>query len=177
MRASPCARLEVYKVIVRCFARPTMVPLGALMSREKSVQQPAKEGTPKDAGPIDRLVGRRIAMRRRELGKSQAALADQLGISFQQLQKYEGGENRITVARLAHIAAELDVDVTYFLVGAVSIASLSTQEGLERWSAIEFDVHDLLSAFLRIEEDDVRLMIVNLTRAAADGKAPDRALD
>ena len=147
------------------------------MGDQKNVRQPARGVTSKDAGPIDRLVGKRIAMRRREVGKSQSALADQVGISFQQLQKYEAGENRITVSRLVHIAAELNVEVTYFLVGAASLASPSIRQGLETWAADEFDVHDLLAAFLSIEEEDVRLMIVNLTRAAADGKAPDRALD
>jgi hypothetical protein len=48
---------------------------------------------------------------------------------------------------------------------------------LQGEAADEFDIYDLLTAFLKIEEDDVRLMIVNLARAAADGVTPDRPLD
>lgn len=107
---------------------------------------------------------------------SQAVLADQVGISFQQLQKYERGENRITVARLASIASELDTAIGYFLVGTVSLSSPAIRQTLQDQALQEFEVHDLLAAFLRIEEEDVRLMIVNLVRATADGTAAERPL-
>ncbi len=138
---------------------------------------PEGAASPKDAGPVDRLIGKRVMMRRRERGLSQAALAEQLGISFQQLQKYEQGQNRITVARLAKIAAELDVAIGYFLKGAVALTHSDIMQTLQGEAAEEFDIFDLLTAFLKIEEDDVRLMIVNLARAAADGRTPDRPLD
>ena len=60
--------------------------------------------SPREADAVDRAVGRRIAARRAALGRSQSALASELGISFQQLQKYEAGQNRVSASRLHHIA-------------------------------------------------------------------------
>lgn len=147
------------------------------MTDASNADGPEAAASPKDAGPVDRLIGRRVMMRRRERGLSQSALAEQLGISFQQLQKYEQGQNRITVARLAKIAAELDVAIGYFLTGTVALTHSDIMQRLQDEATEEFDVYDLLTAFLKIEEDDVRLMIVNLARAAADGVTPDRPLD
>lgn len=59
--------------------------------------------------PADLAVGQRIRLRRRQLGLSQSALADALGVSFQQVQKYERGANRVSASRLVDIAAALNV--------------------------------------------------------------------
>ncbi|MBN8529315.1 MAG: helix-turn-helix transcriptional regulator [Caulobacterales bacterium] len=67
--------------------------------------------TQRNADAVDRVVGRRIAERRAALGRSQTALAQDLGISFQQLQKYEAGLNRVSASRLHHIARLLGVPV------------------------------------------------------------------
>lgn len=66
---------------------------------------------------IDKYVGRRLKNRREELGLSQEKLADALGISFQQVQKYERGFNRVGASRLFAIAQELGVTVSYFFEG------------------------------------------------------------
>lgn len=65
-------------------------------------------------GPIDMHVGARISARRRLLQLSQKELADRLGITFQQVQKYEKGMNRIGAGRLYSIASILGVDINYF---------------------------------------------------------------
>ena len=65
-------------------------------------------------GPIDAHVGSRIAARRKLLQLSQKELADRLGITFQQVQKYEKGMNRIGAGRLFSIASILGVDINYF---------------------------------------------------------------
>ena len=64
--------------------------------------------------PTDLHVGRRIRMRRRALRISQAALADAVGVAFQQIQKYENGTNRIGAGRLQEIAEALDCDPAWF---------------------------------------------------------------
>ena len=64
--------------------------------------------------PIDVHVGARLRARRTLLGLSQTALGDAMGISFQQLQKYEGGSNRISASRLYDVSKLLDVDISYF---------------------------------------------------------------
>ncbi len=64
--------------------------------------------------PIDVHVGARLRARRTLLGLSQTALGDAIGISFQQLQKYEAGSNRISASRLYELSKNLDVDIGYF---------------------------------------------------------------
>jgi transcriptional regulator with XRE-family HTH domain len=147
------------------------------MAGDSNTDGPEAAASPKDAGPIDQLIGKRVMMCRRERGLSQAALAEQLGISFQQLQKYEQGQNRTTVARLAKIASKLEAPIGYFLKGAVALTHSDLMRELQDEAREEFDIYHLLTAFLEIEEDDVRRMIVNLARAAADGVTPDRPFD
>ncbi len=68
-------------------------------------------------GKVDAHVGRRVRERRREIGMSQGKLGNALGISFQQVQKYEIGLNRVAAGRLWDIAKLLEVDVGYFFEG------------------------------------------------------------
>ena len=72
---------------------------------------------PKRFGDVDGHVGRRVRERRLALGMSQEKLGNALGISFQQIQKYEVGTNRIAAGRLWDIARALEVDVDYFFEG------------------------------------------------------------
>lgn len=67
--------------------------------------------------PVDRHVGRRVCERRISLGFSQAELAQPLGLTFQQVQKYEKGANRISASKLWDIATFLRVDIDYFFAG------------------------------------------------------------
>ena len=75
---------------------------------------------------VDHYVRKRIRERRREIGMSQTKLADALGGSMQQVQKYEAGTNRVMASRLWDIAKALEVDVGYFFEG------LEKQAGLAR---------------------------------------------
>ena len=68
--------------------------------------------------PIDKHVGNRLRMRRRMLDKSQTDLANALGLTFQQVQKYEKGRNRISASRLQQISQILQVPVPFFFEGA-----------------------------------------------------------
>lgn len=80
---------------------------------------------------IDTVVGRRIRERRRQLGISQVRLASSIGVSHQQLQKYEQGSNRVAAARLAAIAAALDVPPGYFFVTGVPDPTQSRPHALD----------------------------------------------
>ena len=71
---------------------------------------------------VDRVVGQRVRARRMELGMSQSTLASGLGVSFQQVQKYESGKNRISSGRLWQIAQTLQVQVNYFFEGLDKIS-------------------------------------------------------
>lgn len=72
----------------------------------------------KSPNPIDKHVGARVRMRRMMLEMSQEKLGDALGLTFQQVQKYEKGSNRIGASRLQHIACILHVPVAFFFDGA-----------------------------------------------------------
>ena len=77
----------------------------------------SKQLSPRSAGVADIEMGRRIRPRRREIGISQTELAGKLGLSFQQMQKYEKGINRVGASRLQQIAEMLGVDVPFFYDG------------------------------------------------------------
>lgn len=100
---------------------------------------------------IDKFVGRRLKQRRDELGLSQEKLADKLGISFQQVQKYERGFNRVGASRLFAIAKELGVTVSYFFESLEDTRPEATQneiaELLSNKNAIP-----LLRVFTRMSE-------------------------
>ena len=79
---------------------------------------PSPAVTKKVPEPVDRHVGSRVRMRRLMLGMSQTSLADKLGLTFQQVQKYEKGKNRMGSSRLQQIANILQVPVTFFFEDA-----------------------------------------------------------
>ena len=84
------------------------------------------------ANPVDKHVGSRIRMRRLMLGMSQEKLGNGLGLTFQQVQKYEKGTNRIGAGRLQRISELLQVPVPFFFEGAPQVLGLSATTP---WSA------------------------------------------
>jgi transcriptional regulator with XRE-family HTH domain len=127
----------------------------------------------KAPNPIDRHVGSRVRMRRMMQSMSQEKLGDALGLTFQQVQKYEKGTNRIGASRLQQIAHILQVPVSFFFEGAphssghaggVSEAPspayvtdfLATSDGLS-----------LAKAFMRIKSSKLRRRIVDLVEQIA----------
>jgi transcriptional regulator with XRE-family HTH domain len=127
----------------------------------------------KAPNPVDKHVGSRVRMRRRMLAISQEKLGHALGLTFQQVQKYEKGTNRIGASRLEQIARILQVSVGFFFEGA-SDASV-TGEPDERTRLLE-EINQFISspeglrlvqAFLRIENPDVRRRVVALVQEIA----------
>jgi transcriptional regulator with XRE-family HTH domain len=122
----------------------------------------------KTAKPVDMHVGSRVRMRRLMLRISQEELADALDLSFQQVQKYEKGANRIGASRLEHISRFLQVPVAFFFEGA-SDASASEKD--TRSLALMDDFVSspegirLVQSFTQIEDADVRRRIVDLVQA------------
>ena len=128
----------------------------------------------KAPNPIDRHVGSRVRMRRMMLSMSQEKLGDALGLTFQQVQKYEKGANRIGASRLQHIAGILQVPVSFFFEGSPTHEGegprglgeapspayvsdfLATSDGLS-----------LTKAFVRIKDAKLRRRIVDLVEQIA----------
>ena len=129
----------------------------------------------KAPNPTDRHVGARVRMRRMMLGMSQEKLGDALGLTFQQVQKYEKGANRIGASRLQQIAHILQVTVSFFFEGAPNVPGhhptgmaeapspayvsdfLATSDGLA-----------LTKAFMRIKNAKLRRRIVDLVEQIAE---------
>ena len=117
---------------------------------------------------VDAYVGARIGLRRSALGLSQSALAQQLGISFQQVQKYETGQNRISASRLHRAATVLGTSVETFFP-PVETARGAADDG---WEALRFitataDGRTVAGAFPLIEDRDVRRALARIVRALA----------
>jgi transcriptional regulator with XRE-family HTH domain len=131
----------------------------------------------RSANAVDRRLGQRLRARRLEIGLSQERLAEVLGLTFQQIQKYEKGVNRIAASRLFAISAALGVQVAYFFDGlSVSRADGVAEEGPD---GLVFDTLatpdglQLLTLFGSITNPKVRRRVVELVRALAeDEKAP-----
>lgn len=126
----------------------------------------------KKPNPIDIHVGSRIRLRRTMLGMSQEKLGDSLGITFQQIQKYEKGTNRVGASRLQNISAILNVPVAFFFEDAPGDPNTG-QPGLSETSNSNYVVDFLSSseglqlnrAFVKIQDSKVRRKIVDLVKA------------
>lgn len=145
------------------------------------------DGTP---NPIDLYVGSRVRMRRSLLGMSQERLASELGVTFQQVQKYERGTNRIGASRLWDLAQVLGVSVDFFYqdidtqtvnqsprkIYANPLLSEDICE-FDMNTLLRRDVTALLRAYTKISDPKVQRNILELVVTLAGGKMPDQDKD
>jgi transcriptional regulator with XRE-family HTH domain len=121
----------------------------------------------KAATPMDALVGSRLRSRRKQLRISQERLGKEVGVSFQQVQKYENGTNRIGAGRLAEISKVLDVPVAYFFTGTSGTASTDGERGDAKAILSEPGATELLQAYAQIGSLALRNAVVRLARDLA----------
>jgi transcriptional regulator with XRE-family HTH domain len=130
----------------------------------------------KSPNPIDRHVGSRVRMRRLMVGLSQEKLGEALGITFQQIQKYEKGTNRISASRMHQIGRVLGVPVEFFYEGAPQLTGSEAPAGFAEPETAAYSA-DLLAtsesvqlarAFHRIKDARARRRLVDLAEAMAD---------
>jgi transcriptional regulator with XRE-family HTH domain len=118
--------------------------------------------------PVDVHVGSRVRTRRLLIGMNQETLARALGLTFQQIQKYEGGANRISASRLSQIADVLDVPISYFFTGLESSEGeagsreLAMRERMQRPEAIE-----LIRAYYGIADQRIRNQFLDMMKTVA----------
>jgi transcriptional regulator with XRE-family HTH domain len=134
----------------------------------------------KQPNPIDVHVGSRLKLRRTMMGMTQEKLGDALGVTFQQVQKYEKGANRIGASRLQEIAKILDVPVSFFFEDAKQAIETPAAMGRMEYGFAEeitaFDVprgasseaHALAKAFTRIADARIRRRVIDLVETLAD---------
>src|SRR6266498_3610414 len=126
----------------------------------------------KAPNPIDKHVGSRVRMRRMMLAMSQEKLGDALGLTFQQVQKYEKGTNRIGASRLQQISHILQVPIAFFFEGAPNASALRSNGSALSMAQIDDFVSDLgglrlIRAFMRIDNAALRRKIVMLVQEIA----------
>jgi transcriptional regulator with XRE-family HTH domain len=129
----------------------------------------------KAPNPIDKHVGSRVRMRRMMLAMSQEKLGNSLGLTFQQVQKYEKGTNRIGASRLQQISQILQVPVEFFFEGAPHVGGAVRADGVSESPSPAY-VSDFLAstdglaltkAFMRIDDAKLRRRIVDLVEQIA----------
>jgi transcriptional regulator with XRE-family HTH domain len=138
-------------------------------------QQPARRNTSRPYGrgtgvshPVDIEVGARIRQRRLLLGMNQGTLANRLGLTFQQVQKYEMGANRVSASRLSGVADVLGVPIAYFFGDMVTDeAALTAQERQTRDVMRRPETIDLVRFYSAIADEHVRKQFLALAKAIA----------
>jgi transcriptional regulator with XRE-family HTH domain len=124
----------------------------------------------RDPSEIDRIVSERIFARRNELEMSQPELAERVGVTFQQVQKYENGTNRVSAGRLYELAKALGVTIQYFYEAAPRLA-LSRRGVAEEQAAFggpdTGEELELLGAFRRIPQASARKAVIDLAKKQA----------
>ncbi len=141
------------------------------MSKSKS-----RRGRGRGIGPIDVHVGARLRQRRTLLGMTQTNLGDAIGVSFQQMQKYERGTNRISASRLFNLSRVLDVPVEYFfeeMPPEVAASSPATKRrgrarkppSYEPDPMATRETMELVRAYYKIGDPQIRKRLYELTKA------------
>ena len=127
--------------------------------------------------PTDKHVGARIRMRRLMLGMSQTTLGDAVSLTFQQIQKYEKGTNRVSASRMQQVARVLDVPMSFFFDGAPEAEVTGNRKGGTKKGAVtpayvtEFlssrEGQDIIKAFSRIKDRKLQRKIIDLAKELA----------
>jgi len=118
----------------------------------------------RSANPLDVAIGARLRVRRRAAGLSQQKLAERLGVTFQQVQKYERGANRIAGSTLIGISEALETPASYFLgEGAGAAVDDEAMVNIAQRGA-----SDLLKQYVHIRSPKIRAAVLQLVRALAE---------
>jgi transcriptional regulator with XRE-family HTH domain len=150
------------------------------MAISRTGRRPGRRKTDKP-NPIDVHVGSRVRLRRNMLGLSQEKLGEAIGLTFQQVQKYERGANRIGASRLLELSRVLDVPVAFFYdetdpVRAPAIPpgfAESPQEGFDSDPMRRRETLELVDAYYEITDLVARRRLFDLAKALANARGPD----
>ena len=128
-------------------------------------------GTARSSGPVDKYFGDRLRARRIMMKISQDDLGKSLGVSFQQIQKYEKGTNRLSAAMMVRVAEILDVDVGYFY-DEIPKTRRSGEIETPALTELALTLHGrrLIDAFLTLKNDKVRGAVADLAHVLARGQ-------
>ena len=148
------------------------------MAITRSIRRPSRQRSERP-NPIDVQVGSRVRLRRNMLGLSQEKLGAAIGLTFQQVQKYERGANRIGASRLHQLSRVLDVPVSFFFEDKDTVRAPAIPAGFAEPPAEAFEADplrrretiELVDAYYAIEDAAVRRRLLDLARSlAAEGE-------
>jgi transcriptional regulator with XRE-family HTH domain len=149
------------------------------MALTRSLRRPGRRKTDKP-NPIDIHVGSRIRLRRNMLGLSQEKLGEAIGLTFQQVQKYERGANRVGASRLHELSRVLDVPVSFFFDDMDPVRAPAIPGGFAESAAEAFDSDplrkretvELISAYYEINDPALRRRFFDLAKALVASGEP-----
>jgi transcriptional regulator with XRE-family HTH domain len=144
------------------------------MAISQTLRRPGRRKSDKP-NPIDVQVGSRVRLRRNMLGLSQEKLGEAIGLTFQQVQKYERGANRIGASRLHELSRVLDVPVAFFFDDTDPVRAPAIPGGFAEPPAEAFDSDplrrpetvELVDAYFTIDDPAVRRRLLDLAKALA----------
>jgi transcriptional regulator with XRE-family HTH domain len=151
--------------------QPFVAPTIAKRRRNRQCSGKDVAGLPMSRKSIEQIIGERIRARRAELGLRQEQLAAALGLSYQQIQKYENGSNRITVSRLLALAERLEVPVTYFFAGLPGATPPAAGEAAPPLPARSPAQIELERGFSSLRDERVKQAMAGLVRTVAEREA------
>jgi transcriptional regulator with XRE-family HTH domain len=136
------------------------------MSKKRAT--PIRQRTPRSTGPIDKYFGDRMRARRMMTKMTQDDLAKSLGLSFQQIQKYEKGTNRMSAAFMVRLAEILDVDIGYFY-DEIPKTKRNGEIETPALTKLALTSHGrrMIEAFLNLQNDELRGAVANFVQALA----------
>lgn len=156
------------------FANPLCVRFKQFFHMRKTVPRSFRQQMRERAHLIDVQVGSRVRLRRSMLGLTQGKLGETIGLSFQQIQKYEQGATRISASRLHQLSRVLEVPVCFFFEPIDQVPGAAIQSDFnEHVKAFASDplrnleTAELVDAFLRIEDLAMRYRLLGLAKALA----------
>jgi transcriptional regulator with XRE-family HTH domain len=126
------------------------------------------------ANAVDRKVGQRVRTRRLEIGMSQERLAELLGVTFQQVQKYEKGVNRIAVSRLWDISVALELPVSRFFEGVTARGVAENRQDYVDDALATPEGAQLMSLFASIKSQKIRRRVLDLVRTLTEEEGSKR---
>ena len=139
----------------------------------RTQQQQQQNQTPKTkryAGEIDVHIGKRIKMQRKLFGASQNEMADALEITFQQIQKYERGINRVSAASLLKIARFLDVPIAYFYEGYIDDNKNKSANDIDPDTLTKSETVKLIKSYYSIEDETLRRNLLSIMQAMSTNR-------
>jgi transcriptional regulator with XRE-family HTH domain len=140
------------------------------ISRKKMIIELQEKKTSEIIDPVDTHIGKKLRLLRVMSNLTQAELAEALGVTYQQVQKYESGQTRISASRLYDLSNDFKVSLDYFFEGLLKVMQENDQEPFTYEASLPSDKGgiELMKAFYRIKNPKLRKVVIDLAKTLGD---------